>query len=145
MEILAIVGRDGWEVIDVDQAGRFQCVRSASPPRRWQYTRRLALTPGRLEELHEDGWQGCGRWGVFHYLKRTTEGFDMRDDDGNGRVARKAKDPRNLGLALLLGIVAVIVAVLEVALIPAPAWEKAIGLVVAVALAAVAVGVYLRA
>jgi high-affinity K+ transport system ATPase subunit B len=83
---------------------------------------------------------------VFHYLKRTTEDFDVSDDDNKReRVAGRTKDPRSVALALMLGIVSLIVAVLEVGLVPAPAWEKAIGLVVAVALAAVAVGVYLRA
>ncbi|MDR0360051.1 MAG: hypothetical protein LBJ87_11410, partial [bacterium] len=120
--------------------------REPDAPRRWQYTRRLALTPGRLKGLHEYGWQDCGRWGVFHYLKRTTEDFDVSDDDNKReRVAGRTKDPRSVALALMLGIVSLIVAVLEVGLVPAPAWEKAIGLVVAVALAAVAVGVYLRA
>ena len=63
MEILAVVGRDGWEVVDVDQAGRFRCTRDPAALRRWVYTRRLALTPRRLAELHQDGWQDCGRWG----------------------------------------------------------------------------------
>lgn len=144
MEILAVVGRDGWEVIDVDEAARFVCRREPAAPRRWQYTRRLAITPGRLDQLHDDGWQDCGRWGVFHYLKRTTEGFDMREERRrNERPATPAKGQRSVTAPLALGIVAMLVVVEELGL-TVPVWEKAIGLVVALALASLAVGVYVR-
>lgn len=49
-------------------------------------------------------------------------------------VSGRTPDSRQVGLALVLGVIAVMVAVVEVGLAGVPASERAIGLIVAVAL-----------
>ena len=72
MEILAIAGREGWELIDVGALALF-CRRPIDNNRidQWEYKRRIGLH--RLvivEEMMAQEWEPCGNWLPFHYYKR---------------------------------------------------------------------------
>ncbi|MER5891271.1 hypothetical protein ABT160_46330 [Streptomyces sp. NPDC001941] len=72
--LLAAHGDQGWEVERIDSLGRFVCRRVPGAALRWEYRRETAVGPRRraqlLERLAPEGWEACGDWSVFVYLKR---------------------------------------------------------------------------
>lgn len=74
MDILADLGRDGWELTGVRDFG-LHARRPEDPTARseWDYERRQAIRRGpALEDMEAAGWTQCGRWVTFHYFKRRT-------------------------------------------------------------------------
>lgn len=72
MEILADLGRDGWELTGVRDFG-LHARRPVAPtvPRAWEYARQTGLRRGAvLAQMEAEGWVPCGRWLTFHYFKR---------------------------------------------------------------------------
>ncbi|MDQ3641232.1 MAG: hypothetical protein M3450_07165 [Actinomycetota bacterium] len=71
-EILADLGRDGWELTGVRDFGLHARRPRASDERTtWEYSRRTGLRRGPvLEAMEGDGWIPCGRWVTYHYFKR---------------------------------------------------------------------------
>ncbi len=72
VEVLASLGRDGWELTGVRDFG-LHARRPVEPDARttWEYVRRTALGRGQvLGEMEAEGWKPCGRWLSFHYFKR---------------------------------------------------------------------------
>ncbi|MFJ6862719.1 hypothetical protein ACIQRS_00925 [Streptomyces termitum] len=71
--MLAVHGDQGWEVESLDPLGRFVCRRTPGSALRWEY-RREVLTGGHRERvlaaLEPEGWELCGEWLVYGYLKR---------------------------------------------------------------------------
>lgn len=72
MEILAELGRDGWELTGVRDFGlHARRPRGSQPPEAWRYARRSGIRRGPLlAEMQAEGWTPCGRWLTFHYFKR---------------------------------------------------------------------------
>ena len=71
-EILAELGRDGWELTGVRDFGLL-ARRPLTPEARrmWQYQRRSGVRRAPVVAAMEaDGWTPCGRWLTFHYFKR---------------------------------------------------------------------------
>lgn len=72
VEILAELGRDGWELTGVRDFG-LHARRPVDPGARtaWEHARRTGVRRGPvLTPLEAEGWTPCGRWLVFHYFKR---------------------------------------------------------------------------
>jgi hypothetical protein len=71
---LQTYGDQGWEVEEVDGAGRFVSRRDREDPQRWEYRRELvrplASTGALVAELAPDGWEPCGIWICYAYFKR---------------------------------------------------------------------------
>ncbi|WP_329565478.1 hypothetical protein [Kitasatospora sp. NBC_01266] len=67
-------GDQGWEVAGLDRLGRFVCHRDPASAMRWEYRRESADRARGLAaiaaELAPEGWEPCGRFLYFMYLKR---------------------------------------------------------------------------
>lgn len=72
VDILAELGRDGWELTGVRDFGLHASrPRDVAARRPWQYERRRTLRARALEQrMRADGWEPCGRWVPFSYFKR---------------------------------------------------------------------------
>ncbi|KKZ75850.1 hypothetical protein VO63_00375 [Streptomyces showdoensis] len=71
--MLAVHGDQGWEVEHLDSLGRFVCRRAPGAPLAWEYRREIIAGRRRakvLGELDPEGWELCGEWLVYGYLKR---------------------------------------------------------------------------
>ena len=75
-EILADLGRDGWELTGVRDFGlHARRPRSAEARRTWEYARRTGVRRSVVVDAMEtDGWIPCGRWVTYHYFKRPSSG-----------------------------------------------------------------------
>ncbi|MEX0169517.1 hypothetical protein [Streptomyces sp. LMG1-1-1.1] len=77
--MLAVHGDQGWEVESLDALGRFVCRRAPGVALAWEY-RREVVKGGRrarvLGELEPEGWELCGEWLVYGYLKRPKAATD---------------------------------------------------------------------
>lgn len=73
LDILAELGRDGWELTGVRDFGLHARRPDATQSRRtWRYARRTAIRREPvLAQMQAQGWTACGRWLTFHYFKRT--------------------------------------------------------------------------
>ncbi|MDQ3675989.1 MAG: hypothetical protein M3401_04160 [Actinomycetota bacterium] len=72
VEILADLGRDGWELTGVRDFG-LRARRPLEPAKRttWEYVRRTGVRRGPLvTHMQAEGWTPSGRWLTFHYFKR---------------------------------------------------------------------------
>lgn len=75
--VLVEMGQDGWELTG---QGPFvlHFRRPVDPAQRvaWSHQRVTELgTPGRHQQLQQDGWTYCGHWmKTFHYYKRAERG-----------------------------------------------------------------------
>lgn len=72
LQILADLGRDGWELTGVRDFG-LHARRPVSDDERiaWEYARRSGVRREPLvHDMAADGWMPCGRWVTFHYFKR---------------------------------------------------------------------------
>lgn len=77
VDILADLGRDGWELTGVRDFG-LHARRPEDPTARatWEYKRRQAVRRGPvLEEMEAAGWTQCGHWVTFRYFKRPMDRF----------------------------------------------------------------------
>ncbi|MEV6547886.1 hypothetical protein AB0M57_04145 [Streptomyces sp. NPDC051597] len=67
-------GDQGWEVEGLDRLGRFVCRRDPAAAMRWEYRRENAGNAAEREavtaRLAPDGWEPCGHWLLYMYLKR---------------------------------------------------------------------------
>ncbi|MFF2188676.1 hypothetical protein [Streptomyces sp. NPDC058155] len=71
--LLGVYGDQGWEVERLDAFGRFVCRRTVGAALRWEYRREVLTGRGRgtvESELAPDGWEPCGQWTYYLYLKR---------------------------------------------------------------------------
>ncbi|WP_329036060.1 hypothetical protein OIE71_24350 [Streptomyces sp. NBC_01725] len=71
--LLNVYGAQGWEVERLDSFGRFVCRRTVGATLRWEYRREVLTGRGRgtvEAELAPDGWEPCGQWTYYLYLKR---------------------------------------------------------------------------
>lgn len=72
VDILADLGRDGWELTGVRDFG-LHARRRVEPEARstWAHARRTGVRRGPIvAQLEAEGWTPCGRWLTFHYFKR---------------------------------------------------------------------------
>ncbi len=73
-KLLNHYGDQGWEVESLDRLGRFVCRRDPEAPMRWEYRREIANNANERASvtagLASDGWEPCGHWMYFMYLKR---------------------------------------------------------------------------
>ncbi|CAN5751484.1 hypothetical protein BH24ACT2_BH24ACT2_09330 [soil metagenome] len=78
-EVLADLGREGWELTGVRDFG-LHARRPLKPEARrtWEHERRSGVRRGPvLADMEAEGWSPCGRWLTFHYFKRRTVGGDV--------------------------------------------------------------------
>ncbi|WP_405794400.1 hypothetical protein [Streptomyces sp. NBC_01506] len=71
--LLNVYGDQGWEVERLDAFGRFVCRRTVGAALRWEYRREVLIDRKRdvvESELAPDGWEPCGQWTYYLYLKR---------------------------------------------------------------------------
>ncbi|WP_405611852.1 hypothetical protein [Streptomyces sp. NBC_01508] len=71
--LLNAYGDQGWEVERLDVFGRFVCRRTVGAALRWEYRREVLIDRERdtvESELAPDGWEPCGQWTYYLYLKR---------------------------------------------------------------------------
>ncbi|MFC8830591.1 hypothetical protein ACFT9I_35285 [Streptomyces sp. NPDC057137] len=71
--LLNVYGDQGWEVERLDAFGRFVCRRTVGAALRWEYRREELVNRKRdavESELAPDGWEPCGQWAYYLYVKR---------------------------------------------------------------------------
>ncbi|QBI53524.1 DUF2812 domain-containing protein [Streptomonospora litoralis] len=71
---LAEFGAQGWEMEEVDRFGAFLSRRDPDSPQQWEYRQEIADSyrsrAALARRLAPQGWEECGHWSVFVYLKR---------------------------------------------------------------------------
>ncbi|MBT2442523.1 hypothetical protein J7E93_20905 [Streptomyces sp. ISL-36] len=91
--MLAVHGDQGWEVESLDTLGRFVCRRAPGVALRWEYRREVIGGRRReqvLGELEPEGWELCGEWMMYGYLKRPKAASAGPAGELDARPARPA-------------------------------------------------------